>query len=653
MSQSADLLPLALQHHQAGRFADAESLYRQMLAQNPTYAEALHLLGVLTYQQGKPEAAVGFYRQALAAKPTHTAAHYNLGVALRDLNRVDEAVASFRQALVQNPNFAEAHNNLGALLAGGGQYEQAIAHYQQAISLKPNYREALINLGHALLEVQSPAAAIAAYQEAIALNPALPVPHLPFGLAFLQNDQPDEAIEQFQRALVLAPDMSPLHTHLGNAFKARGELAEALAAYRRAIELDPADPAPRDNFLYTLYFHPAYDAAAILNEHLMWNERFAAPAVRSVPAQPNDRSPGRPLRVGYVSADFRDHVVGRNILPLLRNHDRSQFHIACYSNSVRDDKLTAQFQACADQWHSIAQLSADRVAALIRQDQIDILVDLALHMSGNRLAVFAQKPAPIQITFAGYPGTTGLRAIDYRLTDPYLDPWGMDSFYSEKVLRLADSFWCYDPLATEPNVNELPALKSGGGITFACLNNFCKITEPMLALWSRVLQAVPASRLHLLTPRGSARTRLIAALKIDPARITFFDRRSRVAYLALYHHIDICLDTLPYNGHTTSLDAYWMGVPVVTLAGQTVVSRAGLSQLTNLGLPELAATTPDQFVQIATALANDLPRLANLRATLRDRMKSSPLMNAPLFARNIESAYRTAWRTIISNQSTT
>jgi predicted O-linked N-acetylglucosamine transferase (SPINDLY family) len=268
-------------------------------------------------------------------------------------------------------------------------------------------------------------------------------------------------------------------------------------------------------------------------------------------------------------------------------------------------------------------------------------------MAGNRLLVFARRPAPLQVTFIGYPGSTGLSTMDYRLTDPHLDPPGrFDRSYSEQSIRLPDSFWCYDPLDREPAVSSLPASEKSF-VTFGCLNNFCKVNSAVLKLWAQVLVTVDGSRLMLLAPEGQHRQDvqgLLAAEGIAAERVTFAAPQRRPQYLRYYHSMDIGLDTFPYNGHTTSLDSFWMGVPVVTLVGETVVGRAGLSQLTNLGLPELIAYAPAQFVEIATQLARDLGRLSDLRSTLRERMQASPLMNAPLFARNVEAAYREMWR---------
>ncbi len=290
----------------------------------------------------------------------------------------------------------------------------------------------------------------------------------------------------------------------------------------------------------------------------------------------------------------------------------------------------------------------EEAAELIRADGIDILVDLSLHMAGNRLLVFAHKPTPIQVTFAGYPGSTGLEAIDYRLTDPYLDPVGGEDekYYCETSIRLPHSFWCYDPMTAEPAVQALPVEKSGV-VTFGCLNNFCKVNAETLALWAKVLNSVKNSRLLLLTAEGSHRQKTLEILReqgIAPERITFSKMLPHAEYLAMYRDIDIGLDALPYNGHSTSLDSFWMGVPVVTLVGKTVAGRAGFSQLMNLGLPELVARTPEEFVRITADLAGDVPRLAALRAGLRKRMRASPLMDAKGFARGIEAAYREMWK---------
>jgi protein O-GlcNAc transferase len=362
----------------------------------------------------------------------------------------------------------------------------------------------------------------------------------------------------------------------------------------------------------------------------------------------NERDPERRLRIGYVSPDFREHVVGRFLLPLLTSHDKRAVEVFAYAHVPRPDALTESLRACTDSWRSIVGLSDAQAADLIRQDRIDILVDLTMHMDRNRLLVFARKPAPIQATYLAYCASTGLETMDYRLSDPYLDPPGMDeSVYSERTIRLPETYWCYQPASETPEVSPLPALERGY-VTFGCLNNFCKVSEPTLAAWAKLLRAVPRSQLLLHAHAGSHRLRVQGFLEhegLEPARVRFTGIVPLREYFQLYHRIDIALDTFPYGGGTTTCDALWMGVPVVSLVGPTAVGRGGLSILSNVGLPELVGGKEEDYVRIGREWAGDLPRLSHLRSTLRQRMASSPLMDGPHLARNVEAAYRQMWRT--------
>jgi predicted O-linked N-acetylglucosamine transferase (SPINDLY family) len=560
------------------------------------------------------------------------------------------AVVSMAQFTIQKAfDLALQHHQAGRRPAA----EQI---YRQILAQEPGHFDALNNLGAALGDRGELDQAILCYRAALAVKPDSPTAHNNLGSAFQDKGQPEQAIGAYQRAIELQPGFSGAYGNLGAALKDAGQLDEAIAAYRQALALDPDNFTIDSRLLYTLHFHPAYDANAIAGEHRRWNRRHAEALQKLVRPHLNDRSIDRRLRVGYVSPDFREHVVGRNLLPLFRRHDHRAFDVFCYSNVRRPDAMTNQFQQNSDCWRNIAGLTDEQAATQIIEDRIDILVDLTLHMANNRLMVFARKPAPVQVTFAGYPASSGLSAIDYRLSDPYLDPFdgaqggppGMDeSIYSEKTIRLPDSFWCYDPLdCRDVPINPLPLERDV--VTFGCLNNFCKINDGVLVLWAQVLRQVERSRLLLLAPEGSHRERTRARLAqegVEPARVEFVSHRPRRQYLELYHRIDVGLDSFPYNGHTTSLDSLVMGVPVVTLVGQTAVARAGWCQLSNLGLTELAANTPEQFVRIAVKLARDLPRLRAMRSTLRRRMEQSPLMDAPRFARNIEAAYRRMWRT--------
>jgi predicted O-linked N-acetylglucosamine transferase (SPINDLY family) len=459
--------------------------------------------------------------------------------------------------------------------------------------------------------------------------------------------QLDGAVAAYRQAIRLKPDYALAHGNLGNALKDMGQLEEAVASFREAIRLKPDFAEAHSNLIYALHFHPGYDARMIHEEHRHWSRQFAEPLKKLIGAHGNSREPERALRIGYVSPDFRDHPVGRFLVSLLAAHDRERFEVFCYSDVRRPDRFTELLRRHARQWRQTAGVTDEGMAQLVQEDRIDVLVDLTMHMAGNRMLLFARKPAPVQVTYLAYCSTTGLETMDYRLTDPHLDPPGMnDEYYSEKTVRLPETYWCYPVHEQSPPVGPPPG-RSAGEVTFGCLNNFCKVSPETLELWIQLLRAAPKSKLILQAGEGSHRQRVWDLLEhggIDPGRLKFVGRVPLWEYFKRYDQIDVGLDPFPCNGGTTTCDALWMGVPVVSLAGRTAVGRGGVSILANVGLPELIAQTPDEYVQIAAELAGDLPRLGELRRTLRGRMQGSPLMDAPRFARNIEAAYRQMWR---------
>lgn len=629
-----------------GRFDEACDCYRQALGLNPCLAQVHSNLGEAYREQGRLDQAIACYRQALEINPRLATAWNNLGIAQQDRKELDSAVASYQQAIAWEPGYAKAHTNLASAWIDRHRPTEAVACYRRAVQLAPDFAPAHYGLGNVLKDLGCVDEAEGCLRRAIQLQPDLAEAYCNLSGLLVWRRRLDEALDCGRRAIELKPDLAEAQVNLGNAWKDQGDLAEALACYQKAAKLKPDWPLAQSNLAYSLWFSPEADLPAIAEAHRCFSRQHAEPLAHLIRPHGNDRSPDRRLRVGYMSPNLREHVVGWNLLPLFQHHDRRQFEVLCYADVPRPDPFSRRLQACADAWRPTAEMTDEQLAEQIRADQIDILVDLALHMSGNRLLVFARRPAPVQVTFAGYPATTGLSTIGYRLTDPQLDPPGLDDrYYSERSIRLTHSFWCYAAPESDPPVSGLPALEQGF-VTFGCLANPCKINARVLRLWARVLRAVDGSRLLLLAPSRSSRQRTCQALAVEGVsaeRVEFVDSQAREAYLNVYHRIDVGLDTLPYNGHNTSLDSFWMGVPVVTLAGQTVVGRAGVSQLTNLSLPQLIAHTPDRFVAITTELASDLPRLAKLRRTLRHRMQSSPLMDAPSFAHSIEAAYRTMW----------
>jgi len=630
-----------------GKLDEAVACCRRAVELRPDFAEAQNNLGVVLKEQAKLDEALACCRRAVELRPDFAEAHNNQGTVFKEQGKLDEALACYCRALELNPDGAETFSNAGNALKDLGKLEEAVACHRRGLQLKPDYAEGHTNLGNALKDLGKLDEAVACHRRALELKPGCAEAHTNLGNALKRQGKLDEALACCRRALEMRPNFAEAHLNLGAALKDQGRLDEAMACFRRAMELKPDYAEAHSNLLYTQVFSPAYDAPALCEEHRRWNARHAAPLAKFIQPHLNDRASDRRLRVGYVSPDFRSHSEAFFTVPLFSMHDHRRFEIVCYSDVARADEVTARLRSYADSWRDITGLSHEQVAEVIRADGVDILVDLTMHMAHNRLLVFARKPAPVQACWLAYPGTTGLSAIDYRITDPYLDPVDRDDrCYSEQSIRLPETFWCYDPLDREPPVKALPAAAKGH-VTFGCLNNFCKVNSAVLKLWARILKAVDRSRLMILAGEGAHRRRALDVLAeegVDRDRVTFAAHRPRPQYLEQYHDIDVGLDTVPYNGHTTSLDSLWMGVPVVTLIGPTVVGRAGLCQLSNLGLTELIAFSPEQYVRIAAELARDLPRVAHLRAVLRARMLASPLMDAPRFARNMEAAFRQMWQ---------
>ena len=608
-----------------GKWSDAAQAYVALLEREPAHADALNNLGNCRRQLGEWEAARLAYRLALAARPGFPSALTNLGTLLQSRGGLDEAIELLREAATVDPETASHHANLGVALAALGRFVEAADVLARACALDAHSADIAYNFGNVLHALGRRGDAIEQYERALAL--ALQVPT-------------DAACAE----LDAATERSATYNNLGNVLKDTGALDDAVDCYRRAISCDPGNLVAHSNLAYARMFQ-LDDGYAILDEC----RRMAQRQIDEQRAHANARIPEKRLRVGYVSPDFRDHCQSLFTVPVFENHDHEAFEIVCYSSVERVDAMTHRLAGLADRWREVRELSDEQLADVIREDGIDVLVDLTMHMADGRPLLFARQSAPVQVAWLAYPGTTGSRAIGYRLTDPWLDPIDerfSDDRYSERSIRLPESFWCYDALSDEPFASELPAARAGY-LTFGCLNNPCKLTDHTMRLWASVLEAVPDSRLMLMAPQGSSRDRLLgrlAAQGVDTSRVQCVPFRPRAAYLRTYHEIDVALDTYPYNGHTTSLDALWMGVPVVTRVGTTPASRAGLSQLSNLGLEVLAADSDDEYIRIATALAADRPALAALRRELRPHMQRSPLMDAARFARHLERAYRAMWR---------
>jgi protein O-GlcNAc transferase len=575
----ASELQVALEHHQAGRLAEAERIYLRVLALQPDHVEALNMVGVLATQTGRFDMAVEVIQRAIALKPGFAEAHYNLGNAFQNMGRLDEAITVYRESIRLKPGLIAAYNNLANTLR--------------------------------------------------------------------QAERLDEAIATFRDVLRLKPDLAEAHSNLGNTLKDVGQLDEAFACYRRAIQLRPEYTDAHDNLVLALHYHPAYDTKMICDELRRWKQEHAAPLRKFIQPHTNNRDPDRRLRIGLVSPDFKDCVIAPSLLPLLTAYDRGQLEIFCYANVLQPDARTDQIRSHTDAWRDISRLSDSQAIQMIREDQIDILVDLALHTGNNRLLIFARKPAPVQVTYLGYCSSTGLDVMDYRLSDPFLDPRETDlSLYCERTIRLPLTYWCYSVAGPTRDPSPPPAA-SAGYVTFGCLNNYPKVSTAAQDLWAEILRIVPKSRLIIHSPPGThlngVRERF-ARRGVSSDRLEFTARQRWSNYMRTYDRFDIALDPFPWGGGITTCDALWMGVPVVSLVGRTAVGRGGESILTNIGLPELIARSPEEYVSIVANLAGDPQRLAELRRTLRPRMQASPLTDAPRFARDVESTFRWMWR---------
>ena len=687
-AEACNNLGVVLQYQ--GKYDDAAAAYRQAIEIKPDYAEAYTNWGNVLLAARKYEDALAKFDQAVAIRPGYAGAHNNRGHALQALGNHEAALSAFQQAITINPEYGEAWTNLGNLYLSLGNQEQALAAYdhairynpgnagahnnrgsvlimlgrfdearkafQRAITIKPDYADAHNNLGNILENQGRFDEALAEYEQAIAIHPGHADAHNNRGIVLQAQGEHGKALEAYRQALTIEPDFADALNNRGNALQAQGKLDDARAAYLQVLSLRPDDARVHSNLLFCHNYDPGMDAQSLYAAHQEWNTRFAAGLGGSA-SHLNNPDPDRRLRIGYISPDFYNHPVATFIEPVLARHDRNTYEVVCYSNVNIADAVTRRLQGLADTWHDISGMTDEQVAALIRQDGIDILVDLAGHTGGNRLLVFAQKPAPVQVTYLGYPSTSGLTAMDYRLTDAWMDPPGMtEAFHSETLVRLPAGAVCYKPPDPGPEVKPVPA-PAPGHVTFVSFNNAVKVRPEVIALWSSVLQAVPDARL-LMKAKQLRDSETLAMIRgmfeengITPDRLELiYWVPGGDDHLSIYNRTHIALDPFPYNGCTTTCEALWMGVPVITMQGEESRSRMSLSILKQAGLDECIAASPGDYVAIARDLATDIARLNTLRQELRHKIRQSTLVDAAAFTRSVESAYRDIWMRWCKNQ---
>ncbi|MBI3375957.1 MAG: tetratricopeptide repeat protein [Betaproteobacteria bacterium] len=649
------LPPDAGTHHELGnalqalgRLPESEASYRHAIELKPDFHEAYYNLGNALGSLGRTAEAESSYRRAIELKADFFEAHYNLGNALQTLGRPSDAEASYRRAIEFRPDLYQAHSNLGTALQSLGRSSEAVACYRRALELKPDFHIACDNLGNALQSLGRYSEAEASYRRALELKPDFHRAHNNLGGVLLAVGRPSEAEASYRRAIELKPDFHEAHDNRGNALKDLNRLSEAEASYRRALELNPDLHTAHSNLIFSLDLREDCSIAEHQAERRRWYARHGQGFAASIKPHENPPDPERTLRVGYVSADFRTHSASAIFAPVIRLHDKAAFEVFCYSGVKREDEVTARLRQAAHAWRSTLGIPDEALAEQIRSDGIDILVDLAGHSAGNRLLVFARKPAPVQVTAWGYANGTGVETIDYLFGDPVTVPLEERSLYAEEVFDLP-CWMCYEPPEYLPEISLLPAL-GGKAFTFGCINRIEKISDRAIALWGRILAAAPGSRL-LVKHRGldepGVRNALLERLRntgVGAERVQLVGSSAHADHLKIYHEVDVGLDPFPHGGGVSTAEALSMGVPVVARMGDTVPGRVSASILTVLGMPEWIARSDEEYVRIALETARDIPRLARTREGLRSRIAESAMGDVERYTRAVEGGYRTMWR---------
>lgn len=662
--------------------------YNHAIALAPNYAAAYYSRGNAQNELRQLDAAVASFDQALALQPNDVLAHINRGMALLELQQIKEALASFDRVIAIQPNYAEAHNNRGKALQklhqadaaiasydkaivlqpdyaeayynrgliqqSRNQLDAAIASYDKAIALKPGYADALFNRGIALLELKKLDAAVASFDKAIALKPDFAEAYSGKGIALGRLGQAGPDVECYRQALHINPKLSDAHHNLAIALQTRGDVQAAAKSYRSALAYAPHRADSHTGLIYSLSNNPDVDGSALFAEQLRFGDQFEAPVRSGWLPHTNAKEPDRCLNVGFVSGDLCNHAVAMFIEPLLQELSRStQCRLHAYYNHTLQDATSQRLKTYFAHWSAVAGMTDDALAQMIRTDGIDILIDVSGHTLMNRLLTFARKPAPLQVSWLGFPGTTGLKAVDYYLTDRFLTPPGkFDNQFTEKLVHLP-ALAPFLPSSEAPPVNALPAL-TNGYMTFGSFNRCAKINPAVIALWAQLLRAQPNSRLVLggiAATEATVLSALFASEGIPKERLRFFPRSDMKTYLGLHHQVDICLDTFPYNGGTTNLNALWMGVPTLTLSGSTPISHCGGWLSGHMGFKDFQAHTSQEFVAHGVKWASQTADLSQIRANLRSRFVATPLGQPKVIAAGLERALRTMWKGWCTNSS--
>ncbi|MCP3178436.1 tetratricopeptide repeat protein [Desulfuromonas sp. KJ2020] len=649
--QSADsLIEQAMSLFRHGRVVAAVEILEKGLRQQPGQAQLWFALGCVCQGGARFEEAIRAYREALRVNPALVEAWNNLGTLYAHQALRAEAEECFNAALQHRPGMHDASINLGRILVEQGRAREAIAIYQAALAGSPKPAEILYALAVAFRNANRVGQAMVHLEESLAQAPDYADAHNLMGVLLMDMGMAEDSRIHFEKAIALNPRDDGPWTNLACLLQSLGRYREAYSMARTAVDLAPQKPLIHSNLLFLSNYQDSLGREEIFAEQRRWNERHALPLTRAGEPPVTEKNPDKKLRIGYVSPDFRFHPVCFFITPILAGFDRERFEVTCYSNVLQPDEQTEALRGLASRWRDICGVPDDEVVRWIREDKIDILVDLAGHSGDNRLLVFARKPAPIQVTFLGNPDGTGMDAMDYRITDAWCDPVGLtEPFHREELIRLPGNFFCYAPPSPALDIAPLP-WRSNGYVTFGSFNNFSKISNKLLETWCTILHAVPDSRLFFQGKPMSDHVK-VSELK------TFFERRgihgerihvrgntSFQEHMNLLSQVDIALDTFPWNGHTTTCHTLWMGVPVVALEGERGISRMGMSILCGLGEERLVARTVEEYVSKAVALAETPEALSHFRMNIRAQILNSPWGKQEQYNANLDAVYRDLWR---------
>ncbi len=637
----------------SGNLKETESKCRDILSKYPKSAEVLNILGAVLISKKLFDEALDSFILAIEINPNFLEAHNNLGNTFLELRRLEEAIKSYDKALLINPAFVEAQNNRGNALLKFGKLEEAIQNYKKAISINPSFFQAYNNLGNALLKFEKIEEAIENYKKAILINPNFVEAYNNYGSALMKKNLYEQAIINFKKSIDINPNFSNTYYNYGKALNELGLLKEAISFYKKAIKINPFYFKAHSNLLLLYNYIDDFDLDFKFKEACNFGT-IVKKTINKIFTNHECAFVTKKLKIGFVSGDFRNHPVGHFLEGVLSKIDSSKLELIAYNTNFRSDELTKRIKKNFSHWIDLFNKSDEEAAKIIFEDKINILIDLSGHTAKNRLRIFAFKPAPIQVSWLGYFATTGLKEIDYLIGDPYVTPLKNNNYFIEKIYEMPDIRMCFTPPSDEIQISELPALHNGY-ITFGSFNNILKINDNVIVQWSKIINSIENSKIFIKSKqldKISIKEKMIAKFNffgIKSERLIIEGQDTRNKYLESYNKIDVALDSFPFTGGTTSIEALWMGVPVLTLVGESFVSRQGLEILMNIGLNDYICYNKKNYVSRALDISQNLNMLSSLRKSLRKKVLSSPLCNDKKFAKDFEKTLLNMWSSYKKN----